>query len=280
VDAGLIIVAMTGLWTETSTAAAASPAPLLPGYALVWQDEFNAKGEGQSPDPGKWDCETGTGAPETPGWGNNELQYYTGNARNVFVENGQLHIRAILADSQRPDRAGPTSGRLISKLGLLPVYGHYEIRAQLPCGRGSWPAIWMLGQRGEWPERGEIDLAEWSGRYDGVDELRSALHAADFHGGGARIGKATVPAACGGFHAYRLWWTASEIRVAVDGGFDDAHLVYRKPEDATAASWPFSQPFRLILNVAVGGDLGGEVEANEAGTFEMLVDYVRVFRAE
>jgi len=275
-----MIIAMPGLWMQMSTAAAASPVPSLPGYALAWHDEFDAKGGRQPSDPGKWDCETGTGAPELPGWGNDELQYYTGNVRNVFVEDGQLHIRAILADSERPDRVGPTSGRLVSKPGLLPVYGHYEIRAQLPCGRGSWPAIWMLGQRGEWPGRGEIDIAEWSGRYDGADELRSALHAADFHGGGARTGKAAVSAACGDFHVYRLWWTASELRVAVDGGFDDAHLVYRKPEDSTAANWPFSQPYQLILNVAVGGNLGGEVEANEAGMFEMLVDYVRVFRAE
>ncbi len=123
---------------------------------LIWSDEFNYKG---LPDSTKWDYDLGS----KNGWGNNELQYYTKDKKNARVENGRLIIEAR---KEKLDKFNYTSARLVTKGKASWQYGKIEVRAKLPAGRGSWPAIWMLAENmKQWPDDGEIDIMEHVG-YD------------------------------------------------------------------------------------------------------------------
>jgi len=136
---------------------------LAPGKRkLVWSDEFNKPGK---PDPAKWGYDLGNGE---NGWGNNELEYYTDDPKNVRVENGNLVIEAI---KESKEGFNYTSTRIVSKGKGDWTYGRIEIKARLPKGRGTWPAIWMLPTEwkyGGWPESGEIDIMEHVGFDPGV----------------------------------------------------------------------------------------------------------------
>ncbi len=262
--AGLALAILLGAFPVR----AAPPA----GAGLVWSENFDAPGQ-TAPDPAVWSHDIGTG---DWGWGNGEAQYYTDTPHNVFVADGMLHIRGVVNDGDRPDHPGPTSARLVTRAGVLPRYGAFEIRALLPCGHGAWPAIWMLGQDGPWPLRGEIDIAEWSGAYFSRDEIQHALHTQAFHGGQGKVARFPLKSACGAFHVFRLGWTATELRLAVDGDLADPRMVYVKPRNADARNWPYDQPAQLLLNVAIGGTLGGTPDPG-AKSFEMLVDYIRIY---
>src|SRR5689334_11617702 len=138
---------------------------------LVWSDEFNTPG---SPDNSKWSYDLGDGCPNVCGWGNNELEYYTNDPKNVRIENGNLVIEAV-----KESKGGKefTSTRIVSKFKGDWLYGRIEIRAKLPKGRGTWPAIWMLStdwKYGGWPESGEIDIMEHVGYDPGV--IHGTLH--------------------------------------------------------------------------------------------------------
>ncbi len=255
--------------------AAAEPATQAGG--LIWREEFSGNLGTAAPDPAFWRFETGTGAPDLPGWGNREQQYYTGQPRNLAIRDGMLVVTALALDPSRPDGPGPTSARVMSRPGVLPRLGLFEIRARLPCGRGVWPAVWMLGEKGPWPERGEIDIAEWAGAYFDTDELQMALHDRARHGANPRLARFPIQGGCGQFHVYRLWRTEREIRISVDGGAGDAKLVHRAEGKSDNLSWPYAQPFQLIFNVAVGGDLGGTLDPDGPETYELKVDYVRVY---
>ena len=237
------------------------------GYALVWSQSFAQQ---KRLDPTVWRHEIGNGPPSNPGWGNGELEHYTADPANLFIEGGALHIRALLGEP-------PTSARIMTRPGQLPAYGYYEITARLPCGAGAWPAIWMLGEVGDWPARGEIDIVEWSARYFTHDEVQSALHAPAFHGGDALTARIPLEDACGKFHVYKLQWTRDIIRTAVDRDISSPQFEYRRPGNATHDTWPFDQPMQLILNVAVGGSLGGPLDGNTQ-SYEMLVTDIRVYR--
>ena len=223
-----------------------------------------------------FEIEQGTGAPELPGWGNNEAEYYTSSNTNLFVRDGALHIRAILKDPARPGGEGPTSARIVTRKGLLPTFGRYEIRARAPCGRGYWPALWMLGEQGGWPERGEIDIFEWSGKYFSKNEMQSALHSAEKHGAAALVAHRNLKDACGAFHIYELLWTPDRVGFGVDKVSENGMRIFKKPREATTANWPFIQPFQLILNLAVGGDLGGEtMDVEPVADFE--ITWIKVY---
>ncbi len=242
----------------------------------VWAEEFDSTSVAQAPDPARWRFEVGNGPVDLPGWGNRELQYYTGRSANLFVQDGLLHIRAVVDDPARPDGPGPTSARLMSRQGVLPRFGLFEVRAKLPCGRGAWPAIWMLGEHGQWPARGEIDIAEWAGASFSENEMQIALHDQWRFGGQARVARFPLPAACGAFHIYRLLKSRADIRVSVDAPAGKWRIIAR-PGRGETGSWPYDQPFQMILNVAVGGDLGGPLPPKRPARFELLVDYVRVY---
>lgn len=241
----------------------------VPKTAPAFADEF----EGNQIDVAKWQFDTSR---NLAGWYNDEKQYYA-DARldNARVENGTLIIEARkqkLSRKQYRDWGGQsyTSAKLVSRRPH--GYGFYEIRAKLPCGRGIWPAIWMLAPDGKWPANGEIDIMEMVG-WD-ANVIHATLHSGAFnHAKGTQRGaQKRVPTSCTRFHRYQLDWRPGSITIGVDGR---AHM--RVANDrAGAAAWPFTRPFDLILNVAVGGTWGGQKGIDDAAFPQaMTVDYVR-----
>jgi beta-glucanase (GH16 family) len=239
------------------------------GHVLVWSDEFSTDG---LPDASRWDHDT---ARNRAGWYNNERQYYARDRpENAVVSNGRLRISARLESlSSAADWGGQryTSARLITRGKASWTYGFFEIRAKLPCGRGTWPAIWMLGTGGTWPDDGEIDIMEQVGsnpsRVFGTVHTRAGS-------GGASTGAATqVSDACTAFHDYQLHWTTNEITVGVDGV-----VYFRYANPGTGRDrWPFNAPQFLILNVAIGGDLGGSID-DSIFPVTMEIEHVRVYQ--
>jgi beta-glucanase (GH16 family) len=150
------------------------------------------------------------------------------------------------------------------------TYGYFEIRAKLACGRGSWPAIWMLNSAVNWPAGGELDIMEHVGREPG--RVFSTVHTAAAFGTGTGDA-AQVPDACTAFHNYQMHWTPQELRFGIDG---KVHFVYPNPGTGRD-QWPFDAPQFLIINIAVGGDFGGAVD-DTIFPVRMEIDHVRVYQ--
>ena len=250
----------------------------IPGGArLVWSDEFDGAG---LPDATRWNYDTER---NSAGWYNNELQYY-GNARpeNSRVESGMLLITARREDLSTvglPDWSGQrySSARLITRGKASWTYGFIEVRAKLPCGVGSWPAIWMLSSppQGRWPDDGEIDIMEHVGLDPGVVHATAHTGAFNHSRGNHRTATTTIADACNAFHRYQMNWTANRISV----GVDDRYYYQYSNDNSGNAEWPFDSPQYLILNIAVGGDWGGQVGVNDAiFPITMEIDYVRVYQ--
>lgn len=228
---------------------------------LIWSDEFDVDG---LPCNGNWSYDLANG---NAGWGNGEQQYYTDRAENAKVEGGFLKITA-----KREMFAGSefTSARIRTQDKFDFKFGRVEVRAKLPTGGGTWPAIWMLGAdlaTNPWPGAGEIDIMEHVGNQQ--DRIFSTLH---FPGnsGGDGIGSSTVVNGVSDeFHIYGVEWSETDIRFSVDGT-----VFYVFPNDP---SFPFDKEFFLIMNVAMGGNFGGTIDPNfTESTLE--VDYIRVFQ--
>ena len=233
----------------------------------VFADEFNYTG---LPDPNKWGYDIGGS-----GWGNNELQYYTNQLKNAFVANGKLTITAY---KEELEGRNYTSARLITKNKGDIKYGRIEVRAQLPAGLGTWPAIWMLPTDwvyGGWPSSGEIDIMEHVG-YD-QDVIHITTHSEKYYFKINTQKSATkkIENASTQYHVYRLDWTPEKIT-----GYIDNELIFTNVNEGTDyKAWPFDQRFHLLLNIAVGGDWGGAKGIDEtAFPASMLVDYVRFYK--
>ncbi|QOI96914.1 MAG: glycoside hydrolase family 16 protein [Flammeovirgaceae bacterium] len=240
---------------------------------LIWSDEFNYSG---SPDSAKWSYDLGNGCPDLCGWGNQELEYYTKDPKNVRVENGVLIIEV------HNDSVGGkpcTSTRIISKYKGDWLYGRIDVRARLPRGRGTWPAIWMLPTDwayGGWPASGEIDIMEHVGFDPGLIHGTIHTEAYNHQKKTQKEGIITVADAQDAFHVYSIDWHADKIDFFVDGKL--YHSVLRLPED-TFREWPFDKRFHLIMNVAVGGFWGGMQGIDDSiWPQRMEVDYVRVYQ--
>jgi beta-glucanase (GH16 family) len=164
-----------------------------------------------------------------------------------------------------------TSSRMLTKGKVDWTYGFFEIRAKLPCGKGTWPAIWMLGSQGEWPAGGELDILEQVG--SDPTKVFSTVHTTSGSGGNGVGGEDRLADPCTAFHNYQMLWTAKDIRFAVDGKL---HATYVNKGVGTS-QWPFDAPQFLILNIAIGGDLGGVVD-DSIFPVQMEVDYVRVYQ--
>lgn len=248
----------------------AQPLKVPANYQLVWSDEFDSPG---LPSAQKWHFDIER---NKPGWHNNELQYYAADRlKNSQVQDGKLLIRAHKESlTSAPDWGGQryTSARMITRGKAQWTYGFFEIRAKMPCGKGTWPAIWTLGVGGRWPEDGELDIMEHVGSDPGTTS--SAVHVAMGHAGQAFSGATRVPLACDQFHRYQMHWTANGVTFGVDG---HPHLRYPKT-DVGRRGWPFDAPQYLILNIAIGGDLGGPVD-DQIFPVTMEVDYVRVYQS-
>lgn len=239
----------------------------LPGWKLVWSDEFDKSGE---PDPAKWGYEKGM-------LRNNEKQFYMENRReNARVEDGHLIIEAL---KEKRDRGEFTSASLITRGKADWKYGRIEVRAKVPAARGTWPAIWMLPTdegKTPWPKCGEIDIMEHVGYDSGV--IHGSLHSEAFNHvkGTQRTGTLKVEDASSGFHNYTLEWTAERILVGIDG---KNYATFDKKPGDKVAEWPFDKPFYLILNLAVGGSWGAQKGIDEAAFPQrMEVDFVRVYQ--
>jgi beta-glucanase (GH16 family) len=234
---------------------------------LVWSDEFDESG---SPDPTLWTFDIGG-----DGWGNNELQYYTSRSDNVFVENGKLIITA------RKENYGGnayTSARITSRNRGDWKYCRVEVRAKLPEGRGTWPAIWMLPtdwEYGGWPASGEIDIMEHVG-YD-MGTVHGTVHTEAYNGadGTQRGGDIYLDDAHTAFHVYAIEWDADSIHFIVD-----SENYFTFPNYGTGYErWPFDKRFHLLMNIAIGGNWGG-IEGVDDSIFPQTleIDYVRVYQ--
>ncbi len=228
--------------------------------APIWKDEFTDSG---SPDPSKWLAETGGG-----GWGNNELQHYTGRAENVHVLNGALVINA------RQEFYGGnsfTSARLLSHVLGNWKYGRIDVRARFTGASGTWPAIWMLPTDwvyGGWPGSGEIDIMEHVSTHG--TSVQASIHTQAYN---VQINTARIALQGGidhwNWHTYTLEWYPHRLDISVDG----IRYFSFRDENAGWTKWPFDQRFHLMLNIAVGGWGGNPNFSSET----MEVDHVRVF---
>lgn len=236
-----------------------------PGYTLAWADEFN----GTNVDPASWTFEQGAG-----GWGNNELQNYTGRVENAFVSAGNLIIEAR-AESYGGNNY--TSARMISKNKKIFKFGRIDIRAKLPKGKGIWPALWMLGNNIDavsWPACGEIDIMEFLGHE--TNKVYGTMHWATSGNGHNSKGSNKVLAAGGydqAFHVYSLIWQQDTMKILVD---DQQYLQVLKSD--VNGTYPFNADFFFIFNIAVGGNWPGSPDATTVFPQRMAVDYIRVFQ--
>jgi beta-glucanase (GH16 family) len=248
----------------------------LEGWELVWNDEF----DGDAIDDQKWNKLLWR-----PGWVNNELQAYTDRDTNVFVQDGNLVIQALIEPgffgtdyTGTTYTADYTSGRLNTAGKGEWTYGRFDTRAKLPKGIGSWPAIWMLGSNIStvgWPHCGEIDIMEHVGFDEG--NIHASIHTTDYNhvNGTQKSGQVIIPTATDSFHVYSLEWDSTYIRYLVD---DEPYFFIYNDSNGDEDKWPFNKPQYIILNLAVGGDWGG-AQGIDPTVFpmEMKVDYVRVF---
>ncbi|SHG94889.1 family 16 glycosylhydrolase [Flavobacterium johnsoniae] len=247
--------------TFTTTPPNQNPDPSIDYTNLVWQDEFNTDG---APDSAKWGYDLGRG---DNGWGNNEKQNYTSSASNIKVQGGSL---IITAKKEASGGADYSSARLKSDGKFFFTYGKVEVRAKLPSGGGTWPAIWMLGQNyatKPWPACGEIDIMEHVGNSQNL--IHGTFHYPARFGGNADTASKTIPNVSTEFHVYKTIWSPESISIYVDDT-----LIHKL---ANTASLPFNSDFFLILNVAMGGNLGGAIDSAFSQS-SMEVDYVRVYQ--
>lgn len=239
-------------------------------WTLVWSDEFETNG---LVDTARWNYDT---RGNTYGWGNNEKQWYTvADTDNAIIRNGVLTITAIKELIEGKDYS---SARLTTKGKGDWLYGKVELRAILPSGKGTWPAIWMLPTEntyGGWPKSGEIDIMEHVG-YD-PDTVHSTVHTELFnHTIGTQVGKSLgLPTATTDFHVYILEWDENEIRSYVDGNL---YFNFKNNGEGPGA-WPFDKPFYLIINLAIGGGWGGRQGINDSlFPHQFMIDYVRIYQ--
>ena len=254
------------------TCGVATLAQDIPGWTLVWSDEFT-QANGSSPNSAKWANDIGTGS---GGWGNNEWQYYTSRTNNVRIENNQLVIEARQENYMS---SSYTSARLKTQGKASWAYGRMEARIKIPRGQGIWPAFWMLGTNITagvgWPGCGEIDILENIGREPTI--VHGTVHGPGYSGGDGIGGAFSLPGNpvfADDFHVYAVEWTTNLMKWFVDGH----HFFTLTPASLpSGATWVFTQPQFLILNVAVGGNWPGYPDGTTVFPQRMTVDYVRVY---
>lgn len=256
---------------------------------LIWEDHF----EKDSLDLSKWNYRYGNwivqkdGYPGAPGWGNEELQYYTDSSANLWLKDSYLHIaaRKELSPEQFGKRCTYTSSKIDTRDLFSFCYGRVEIRAKCPAGTGLWPAVWLLPQDniyGPWAASGEIDIMEMKGR------LPKQVYGT-IHYGGVSPDKTHQEYCCllsgkdaaSAFHIYGLTWQPGRISWAVDGIEYASTECWESMTKGISFPQPFDQPFYLTINLAVGGVFDYECKGavdDEALPGEFLIDYVRVYQ--
>ena len=244
-------------------------------YQLVWEEEFN----GTSIDRNVWNIEVNGN-----GGGNNEAQYYTDRPENLRVEDGMLIIQL-----RKEDYLGKryTSGRMQTRGHKEFTYGKMEARISFPAGKGTWPAFWMLGKNGGWPACGEIDIIEHIGSRPAFSSF--ALHTEKnngMNGTNWHDGYTAEKSMENEFHVYGIEWLEEE-----KNGCDQIKFYVDYELRATATEnalymdqnswWPFNKPHYFIVNLAVGGNMGGSIDDSMfANDVLMKVDWIRVWQRE
>jgi beta-glucanase (GH16 family) len=237
---------------------------------LVWSDEF----DGDAIDRSNWTFELGGG-----GWGNGEAQHYTDRPENARVEGGLLVIELR---QEHFEESYYTSARLKTQ-GLREFqYGRVEARLQVPRGAGTWPALWMLGAELDhasadpghhWPNVGEIDIMEHVGREP--DLIMGTIHGPGYSGaGGLTRWNRQDHDIADDFHTFAVDWDADGIRWL----YDDEPYYEIGPDAVGDREWVFDHPFFIIVNLALGGTLGGNIALDLEFPIRYYVDYVRVYQ--
>ena len=257
-------------------------------YKLTWSDEFNYTDTNKLST--NWTYEEGHGEKYgNPGWGNNELQYYT-TGDNVKLNGTNLVIIPKYTTNNVAEKY--TSTIMVSRGKKSFKYGRIEFRAKLPKGQGTWAACWMLGSSNKWPLCGEIDVLETTKDITKTT-IPQSIHCNRFNGmptsTGNKFKHTTVSTATSAYHTYGIEWDEQVIKFYIDGKYTWTYDpdVYSAIADGNSNVdiWPYNQPFYLILNCAIGGTLGGSVGSQYwtsvgNNTYEdyMYVDYVRVYQ--
>jgi beta-glucanase (GH16 family) len=257
--AALLVLPFIGCSTASQQSATPEMTP-------AWSDEFDYTG---LPDSTHWSYDTGGN-----GWGNNEWQFYTSKrSENARVENGTLIIEARREPFEGREY---TSARLVTRGKGDWKYGRIDVRARLPKGRGTWPAIWMLASTEPlaWPDDGEIDIMEHVGFDQGL--IHATVHTKKYnHVIGTQRGDTMRVNDCSEkFHVYSVQWDSATVRMFVDS---TVYFTYPN-EHSGYDAWPFDNPMHLLLNIAVGGNWGGAKGVDTTiWPQRMEVDYVRVY---
>lgn len=242
---------------------------------LIWFDEFDEDGP---VDQHKWFHQTKL--PNGNTWYNGEIQHYTDQDSNSYVRNGVLSITARKENYTNQNiTKNYTSARLNSKFAF--TYGRVEVRARMPKGIGTWPAIWMLGKNIEepgaywqeqgfattpWPACGEIDIIEhWGSNQNYVS---SATHTTSSSGNTTNVGGRMLPTTSDSFHTYELDWSEEKLIFSIDG---NVHFTYQ-PDEKNPETWPFDKAQYLLLNVAIQPSIDKNFSKGA-----MEIDYVRVY---
>jgi beta-glucanase (GH16 family) len=252
------------------TAPPTVPDPTFPATRLVFADEFNGA-SGSKPDGSKWTIDPGTGQ-------NGEVQYYTNNDNAAMDGAGHL---VMSAKKETVGGRDYTSHRMNTGGKFTFQYGRVEARIKVPKGNGLWPAFWMMGADfltgRPWPYNGEVDIMEVLGR--NTTESYSTLHAPAYNGAGGYGLKYNLPGGGDFANDYHVWaaqWDSKGITYFVDN--QQVFFASKATVEATRGPWIFDHPFYIILNLAVGGDFPGPVDASTPFPSQMLVDYVHVYQ--
>lgn len=248
---------------------------------LVWSDEFNTNGV---VDSNNWFHQTQL--PAGGSWFNGEVQHYTNQQTNSFVDSGFLNIVAKKENfTDQNVTKQYTSARLNSKFAFK--YGRIDVRAKLPIESGTWPAIWMLGKNvnedggyfdalygtTNWPACGEIDIME-HGIFpsENINFVQSAIHTTSSSGNTVNKGGTIASDLANSYHVYSMNWSPNQISFLLDGVI---YYTYN-PSVKDASTWPFDKEQYLLLNIALGG-FAGTIPSDFVQT-SMVVDYVRVYQ--
>lgn len=244
------------------------------GWTLTWSDEFNGA-DGTAVDPAKWKHDVGG-----TGWGNNELEYYTSGTQNAVQMGGNLVVTATTQGaSQYHCSYGTcqyTSARLLTQGLFSQQYGRFEARAQMPTGKGLWPAIWLLGDNistVSWPACGEIDFMETIGT--DISTNHGSLHMPASYGPSGTFKLANGASFADAFHTFAIEWEPGTIRFYVDEQLYETRTQASTPAGDT---WEFEHPFFLLINVAVGGQWPGSPDSTTTFPQTLKVDWVRVYQ--
>lgn len=254
----------------------ATPPPSNGTKVLLWSQEFNGAAN-TNPDASAWSPDLGDGSIfNNPGWGNNELQYYTNDSAKLDGA-GNLNITATKTSTGYGCYIGTCywkSAKLTTKQKVGFKFGYLETRLKTPVGAGMWPAVWMLGanitENGgsvSWPQTGEIDIFE--GKGSAPNTVWGTPHNVNIHSGGTTNSSTPLSA---DYHTYAINWSQDRIEWLFDGRV--FHTL--RATDAGAQPYPFNLEFYLILNLAIGGGFGGPVDASlSSGT--LSIDYIRFY---